>query len=350
MLQDLVTPEVTAAVQRLDSLLAKVTNRRRIFIATWRTGGNFGDDYLARAMESFVRRSAPGGRIVHTNLYLDSYRTNPEDLLIVGGGGVWGAKGNGRLDRSLYRAWMSARCPLALANISFESFDPLAGEQLKELASKAELFSVRDEASWTTASRILGDGRVLFAADTSYLDPIRVERSPVPGRIGVNVCNPAQGGGVTVESFPGIADGIARLRDLGYGLRCVAMRNGGPSPDYLFCRKIDPSCPEAFSPDVFRECELFIGIRFHSVLLALQNRIPVIAIACTQKVRRLMQEYRLEEFCLEPGEPEFGARLRSLVEAVDEEKMIAAIADGNRRAEARLVPFTEQLRGFLQRQ
>lgn len=299
-------------------------------------------------MESFVREVAPDARVVHANLYLDSYRTNPADLLIVGGGGVWGATGTGQLDDALYSAWMKAKCPLAIANISLETFDVKRAERLRNLGAKAAFLSFRDRESWSLARDILGDSKILWGGDTSYLRPMRLRRRPNRSLIGVNLCNPAQENLLRLKASTGIARSVSSLANQGFDLRGVAFRAGGPRPDHVFCRQVDASCPEEFSSTVFEECDAFIGMRYHSIVLAFQNLIPVIAIVCSAKVKRIMEEYSLEEYSLDPSDPDFSNRLRSAVQTVREEKVIQKIREGNRNTEARLVPVRDRLRTLIE--
>jgi len=84
-------------------------------------------------------------------------------------------------------------------------------------------------------------------------------------------------------------------------------------------------------------------MRFHSVLLALQNEVPVIAVNYSGKVRRLMREYDLEDFCLEPDDPTLPGKLAVLAQAVGAAPVAEKMRAGNERAQARLVPFKDAL-------
>jgi len=56
--------------------------------------------------------------------------------------------------------------------------------------------------------------------------------------------------------------------------------------------------PVEFSLLPLIRAKLLIGCRYHSLIFAMQMRLPVIAIAYDVKVSRLMQEAGLEDFCL----------------------------------------------------
>lgn len=59
-------------------------------------------------------------------------------------------------------------------------------------------------------------------------------------------------------------------------------------------------------------------MRFHSVLISLQNSIPVIVINYSDKVCRLMCEYNLDMYCLNP----YKVSLSKLLNMIHEIKKI----------------------------
>ena len=84
-------------------------------------------------------------------------------------------------------------------------------------------------------------------------------------------------------------------------------------------------------------------MHFHSVILALQNEVPVIAINYSDKVKRLMQEYGLAEYCLEPEEPDLSDKIISLMHDMDRSDIANRIREGNEKAQQRLVRFEKEL-------
>jgi hypothetical protein len=338
---------IMAVRHRLDSLVTTLTRRRRVFIATWMEGKNFGDDYLSSSLTDYMASICPGVKIVRANLHLDDFHLTPEDVLLIGGGGLWGPNGSGRLEERLYRAWMRAPGPLIVANIGIESFDSSSASQLTELSDKASLFSVRDETSWRIAADVLGEGKVLWGADNTYLHPIRVQREPVAGRLGVNLCGPEMENYRRRYPIQTIIESIRRLSACGYTVQATVFTYAGPLSDHKHCLQVDPDCPPCSSIAPYRHCELFIGMHFHSVVLALQNDVPVIAISYSDKVQRIMQEYDLGAYCLQPEDPDLFPRMFSLIRTMDKAEVIQRIRQGNERARRRLIPFARQLRMAL---
>ena len=141
------------------------------------------------------------------------------------------------------------------------------------------------------------------------------------------------------------------LSDLGYHLRGAVFTYQNALSDYKYCKLIDPTCEDGFSIEPYRTCELFIGMHFHSIVLALQNHIPVIAISYSDKVRRLMEEYQLEAYCIQPEDAELPHRLVCLAKTLSEPAVMADVVDkirqGNEAARQRLVHFERELRRVI---
>ncbi len=342
-----IVPLVARSVQAALTASLALAGKHRCFVAYWSHGNNFGDEYLSLALTRYLERTFPHVRVVHTALDLGSQAPGKGDTVIVAGGGLWGPSGTKELDSHLYSTWMRLKARLIVANLGIESFGGRSTAQLQALHAKAALFSVRDAQSLSFAEQALGKDAVLWGADTTYLSPMEILRQPVAHCIGVNLCGPEVENHFRDYSLTPIIEGLSALRALGHTLRAVAFSQGAAHADYPHCRRVDPDCPPSFSAEPYRQCVSFVGMRFHSVLLALQNRIPVVAINYSGKVRRLMQEYDLEDCCLEPDDPGLPRKLVALIQGMDKIQVSEKIRAGNARAEARLVPFTEELNRIM---
>jgi len=330
-------------VRRALSFLTGLGGGRRCFVAYWEQGGNFGDDYLSQALTRYLGLAHPEMKVVHTGLDLGGQNPRRGDVVIIAGGGLWGPSGTQELDARLYAAWMGLEAPLVLANLGIESFGGRSAEQIRAIAAKAALFSVRDAQSLAYAEEALGAGAVLWGADTTYLSPVEVQRRPVAGRVGVNLCGPEVEDHSRDYSLDLVLEGLRALQAAGHTLHAVAFSHGAAHSDLPHCRRADPDCPPRFSTGPYQQSEFFVGMRFHSVLLALQNEVPVIAVNYSGKVRRLMREYDLEDFCLEPDDPTLPGKLAVLAQAVGAAPVAEKMRAGNERAQARLVPFKDAL-------
>jgi polysaccharide pyruvyl transferase WcaK-like protein len=52
---------------------------------------------------------------------------------------------------------------------------------------------------------------------------------------------------------------------------------------------------------MYSNLDILIGMQFHALVLALKNRVPIVALAYNPKVSALMEEINLKEYCLELG-------------------------------------------------
>jgi hypothetical protein len=331
------------------SAISGILSSPRIFLATWREGKNWGDDYLAQSLTRYLTAREVPFKLIETGLSLDHNYPTARDIVLVGGGGLWGPSGSGRLDHLLYSTWVSTKATLIVANIGIESFHPSSAAQLSHLASRSSLLSFRDELSYTLARVVLPEDVCMWAADNTYLAPLKIDRLPEPGCIAVNLCGPEQENHVRPYSVSRIIKSILQLKGLGYEIRGVVFTYGGPLTDYQHCVQIDASCSKDFSVIPFRECEVFIGMHFHSCLLAMQNEIPVVGISYSDKVRRLFAEYGLSMYCIDPEDPDLPRRISSLVASARDqrERLIGQIRAGNSRALDRLAPFSTKLSKLL---
>jgi hypothetical protein len=331
------------------STISGILSSPRIFLATWREGKNWGDDYLAQSLIRYLTARKVPFKVIETGLSLEHHYPTARDVVLVGGGGLWGPSGSGRLDDLLYSAWASTKATLIVANIGIESFHPSSAAQLLHLAARSSLLSFRDELSYTLARGVLPEEVCMWAADNTYLAPLKIDRLSEPGCIAVNLCGPEQENHVRPYSVPRIIKSILQLKGLGYEIRAAVFTYGGPLTDYQHCVQVDASCSKGFSVIPFRDCEVFIGMHFHSCLLAMQNEIPVVGISYSDKVRRLFTEYGLPMYCIDPEDPDLPTKIPSLVASARDqrEKLIGQMRDGNSRALDRLAPFCAKLCNLL---
>lgn len=331
-------------------MLKRMKNdNKKIFIATWREGKNFGDDYLSLSLKKFLKEKFSHSSIIETNLRLDNYSLTKKDILIIGGGGLWGPSGTGKLENRFYLKWMNTKAQLIIANIGIESFDPSSGDQLIDLCNKTALFSLRDETSWLIVKKVIGEGKAFWAADNSYLNPIQIKRKPISRCIGVNLCGPEQENYRKNYSIDSIIRAISKLSRLGYSIRATVLTYEGSLSDYRYCKQIDPTCPRYFSIVPYRDCDLFIGMHFHSIVLALQNCVPVISINYSDKVKRIMDEYGLGAYCLEPADPELFDKMLSRINTMDKSDILNRIREGNENARQRLIPFKNKMQLIVEK-
>ncbi|HEX5703199.1 MAG TPA: glycosyltransferase [Pyrinomonadaceae bacterium] len=105
------------------------------------------------------------------------------------------------------------------------------------------------------------------------------------------------GGSVVLVPFQNIP-GYPYRNDL---IACQELRNRSSMPDRFH------SLPHQFlSPDlaaaVIGSCDLIIGMRLHSVIMALRRAKPVVALVYDPKVSHAMEEAGVDDFCLDLSE------------------------------------------------
>jgi polysaccharide pyruvyl transferase WcaK-like protein len=93
--------------------------------------------------------------------------------------------------------------------------------------------------------------------------------------------------------------------------------------------RIDAINSRKFNIDLYRNINIMIGMRLHSLIFAIQNSIPVIGISYAPKIKRLFDDIGLREFILEVDEPH---KLGQLIEMT---------VDESGRIKDRLAEFTE---------
>lgn len=334
------------------NIYAKVsvmTSKKRLFIATWIEGKNWGDDYLSKSLLQYIKTQKTDYKIIETNLYLDYHLLTEKDILLIGGGGLWGPSGTGCLEQKLFNTWMETKADLIIANIGIESFTDSSASKLVDLANKSKLISFRDEKSYRIAKQILKGKKCIWGADNTYLYPLKVKRSPKPHCIAVNVCGPEQENHYRKYSIKTIIKKILQLKPKFSIEGAVFSYHDSSRSDYKYCVQIDQTCKKTFSEIPFQDCELFIGMHFHSCLLALQNEIPTIGINYSDKVKRLFHEYDLDEFCIEPEDIDSLNKLPLIITSMykNRECVVSKIRKGNARAKKRLAQFTVELKRIL---
>lgn len=76
-----------------------------------------------------------------------------------------------------------------------------------------------------------------------------------------------------------------------------------------------------FASRLISQCDVMIAMRLHPVVMSIKNRIPVIGLMYDRKVRSIMRECGLEEYCLDFGTVTGEQIIRLLKRAVCEERV-----------------------------
>lgn len=284
-------------------LFSKKHRKKRIFISAWIDGNNYGDTYLANAVYSFINKKYGNThKIKQISLNIENNDISKNDVVIIAGGGLWGPSGTEKLSDDLYAAFMNTKAKLMIFNLGIESFNTKYVEQLNDIINKSSFISFRDIKSYSIAKQCIQSHKIILGMDSTYLCPLIVNRNPINNFICINLCGPETENNIKSWNNDAIIDNFLKLKDYGLQLKSVVFSHDKLSNDFDYCYRIDNHCENIFSSAPYEECELFIGMRFHSILIALQNNIPVIAINYSDKVKRIMSEYDLDYLCVNPEE------------------------------------------------
>jgi polysaccharide pyruvyl transferase WcaK-like protein len=229
-----------------------------------------------------------------------------------------------------------------LIGIGIGEINTKMGRRISSLILKAAFFSTfRDDKSLEEAKKLAGTkaGVMLRGADLALLDgglinaSSRKEMCPRP--LTIAVCGMEFDYRTAVGSseeqlskeLAGAFDYIAEKYNV--NVCFVPMQTGAMRDDNKFHRKIRDrmryaSCTrtvdgggENFFVTLreLREADLVVGMRLHSLIVAVSAAIPVFALVLSEKVRRFMHECDLENFMLEVSAADCGKMIPFALEA-----------------------------------
>jgi polysaccharide pyruvyl transferase WcaK-like protein len=220
-------------------------------------------------------------------------RLNRLDFLMLGGGTLFDSTPPFPFDT--FDAWgRDLHTPLGAIGIGVDMVTPRYRQAVNCLLDQSAFFYVRDRHS----QQVVGHATVQLAPDITFLQPLPPARLPDDGHERRIVC------GVNLRRAPGldIDHWVEAMGRLPYSLRGVPFSTYHAWQELSILQQLDEACAPAFRPDLFDGLNLMIGTAFHSVVLAVQAAVPVIAIGSTPKVRHFMQDVGLSDYVLEPND------------------------------------------------
>jgi polysaccharide pyruvyl transferase WcaK-like protein len=220
-------------------------------------------------------------------------RLNRLDFLMLGGGTLFDSTPPFPFDT--FDAWgRDLHTPLGAIGIGVDMVTPRYRHAVNCLLDQSAFFYVRDRHS----QQVVGHATVQLAPDITFLQPLPPARLPDDGNERRIVC------GVNLRRVPGldIDHWVEAISRLPYSLRGVPFSTFHAWQEVSILQQLDEACAGAFRQDLYDGLSLMIGTAFHSVVLAVQAAVPVIAIASTPKVRHFMQDVGLSDYVLEPND------------------------------------------------
>lgn len=288
------------------------------------------------------------------------------DALVIGGGGILH---DYRLGSPLrYLLWaMAARLggkPVMLACVGVGPIRTrLGAAQIRATAALANVVTVRDEASARRlrtigvrkAVSVLADPALIICPDR----PDHAARGSGPAAFVLRQWPPMRGEPVAPPRLLAAAVDATAQR-LGCGIALVPF----DSPrDDSFCEAVRgmmehatsarvaprPASPRAAIEEL-AQARLVVSMRLHALILATAAGVPVVALACDEKISSFMAATGREEHCL-PVETLDPRRLAATCEAAIAKQAESArrIAESFRELQTRAGKITGILRDFLAR-
>lgn len=300
----------------------------KIAVFGWYGNHNAGDERIKDCLHRFLmglgginsvdfydlHKSAINGK---TDKY-DSY-----DLIIIGGGGLI-------LSQSNYHDFINGiNTKIITAGISVEH-QKLTGNALKfarSLIDKSEIMLVRDQASAAILKRYDLNSKVRVSSDLTFLKPYESVNISNVNKIGINLlpkpahikystlCNPFLDFAIRQLHRFGFRNSLKfiNFEDLVKALKsrykvCPIPLYYKPQTsdlpiyqinDVEFLKNYFEDVPDTFSDKMIDECSLFLSMRLHGAIFAVQKGIPIISLAYLPKNRNFMREVGLEEFVFE---------------------------------------------------
>jgi len=272
---------------------------KKIGMVGWWGGRNIGDEYikhcLAKAFEGDFKI-----KFIETpfdpNLW-NLWNINRLDFLIIGGGGLFTK--SPPCPFNVFNKWgHRLKIPFGFLGVGVQEISNKYKLVIEELVRRSVFFVVRDTDSFDLLNSFSFSSKIIKAPDLTFLYPYRSQRSRAKDKIGVNL---------RVWNFD-----KERTYDNYVWCQAINQLEGNKKTIPLsFKEKLeDRNALEGihgiknsdFSINLYRDINIMIGMRLHSLIFAVQNSIPVIGIAYAPKVRRFFYEIGFEEFCLEVDE------------------------------------------------
>ena len=246
---------------------------KKIGVWGWWDGCNLGDNWILNTMFKIF-----GKDIVPVNLQVTDF--SGFDFMICGGGGLfsdwvkppWNKKDIG--------------VPYGIFCIGTEF--GVNKKELQRLVSTSEFFYVRDKM---THDRFGLQDPIKIAGDVTFFDPILPQKTLASGSIAL----------IWWKNFDELYNWKPVWSDyIGNYIESTSWEKELTKKGNVITFDFNTSTADPI-PFILG-CSLVVSQRYHGIIAAIQMGIPVIAIDICPKIRAIMQEADLEEYCLRLNE------------------------------------------------
>ncbi|RKY08006.1 MAG: hypothetical protein DRP56_04790 [Planctomycetota bacterium] len=244
-------------------------HQKKVAIWGWWQGENLGDNWIKKTLARFFPEA----------VFIDTREHNFEkyDFVICGGGGLF--------IRGVIPPWNKLpQVPFGMLGLGAEFAHP--DDNARELAAKAEFFYLRDDYSVAC----MGVDPSARSYDLTFAGPLPTNSEPDFNKAFFVWRDPDK-----LFAYPDFEKYIGVDGD--YTTWKTKL-----SGEFSRVKEDNFSTKQCGIEQLVSDCGFVISARYHGIVAAIQRGVPCIGIDLCPKIRSLMREAGLEEYCLKPGE------------------------------------------------
>lgn len=258
---------------------------KKIGIIGWWQGKNEGDNYIKYCFQKYFQDTFDISFISTRFLNLRWYirKLNKFDFIIVGGGGLFTRSPPPPFNT--YTSWKrKLKTPFGFLGIGVQEINKIYEKEYEEILKDSVFFSVRDIESKNLLKKFSLE--IAVAPDITFLYPRTIPLKNQT-KIGVNL---------RVWDFDNKWYEV--INKLPYSKKTIPLSFLKNIDDREVMKNIQGEKNQEFNISLYDDIYIMIGMRYHSIIFAVQNFIPSIGIEYTPKVRRLFSAMHLGKYCL----------------------------------------------------
>ncbi|MBA7546202.1 hypothetical protein ES705_38585 [subsurface metagenome] len=272
---------------------------KKIGVAGWWGGRNIGDEYIKYCINEVFEKDFKVKFIeVPFDInFWNLWKINHLDFLIIGGGGLFTKTPPHPFD--IFNKWEERiKIPFGFLGIGVQEINSKYKLIIRDLIERSNFFIVRDTESFNLINSVLASPKIIKAPDLTFLYPYQTQRNAVKDKIGVNLRVWNFDKERTYDNYKW----SQAINSLGGHKKTIPLSFKENLDDRVALESIQGVKNNNFNISLYKDINIMVGMRLHSLIFAIQNFIPVIGIAYTPKIERLFYELGLSEFCLKTNE------------------------------------------------
>jgi hypothetical protein len=260
---------LNAAKEPLPTVSGVSPGSPKIAIWGWWQGKNLGDNWIREILAGFF----PGAIFISTA----ERDFKKYDFVICGGGGLF--------IRNVIAPWdRKIDVPFGVLGVGAEF--PHTDRKAAELAQKADFFYLRDEYSVAC----MGVSKNSRSYDLTFADPLPENSRPDFNKV-FFIWRDLE----KLLAYPDFKKYIGDVESDSLWKEKLASR-------FTEIKENNFNTEQCGIDPMLSDCGFVVSGRYHGVVAAIQKGVPCIAIDICPKIRALMQEVGLEDYCLKIGE------------------------------------------------